>query len=145
MSVNYVALGKRIGYFRMQCGNITQEALASKINRSREFLAKIEKGTEHPSIATLVDIADALCISVDDLLIHNFYAVVISERKTIQCQDNLFIIILNAPQRSHLSLKGFFRRHISGHLIIGQHAFLLCHKVNFSRTIFSDIDFAAPS
>ena len=44
MSVNYVALGKRIGYFRMQCGNITQEALASKINRSREFLAKIEKG-----------------------------------------------------------------------------------------------------
>ena len=48
MSVNYVALGKRIGYFRMQCGNITQEALASKINRSREFLAKIEKGTEHP-------------------------------------------------------------------------------------------------
>ena len=63
MSVNYVALGKRIGYFRMQCGNITQEALASKINRSREFLAKIEKGTEHPSIATLVDIADALCIS----------------------------------------------------------------------------------
>ena len=64
MSVNYVALGKRIGYFRMQCGNITQEALASKINRSREFLAKIEKGTEHPSVATLVDIADALCISV---------------------------------------------------------------------------------
>ena len=53
MSVNYVALGKRIGYFRMQCGNITQEALASKINRSREFLAKIEKGTEHPSVATL--------------------------------------------------------------------------------------------
>ena len=66
MSVNYVALGKRIGYFRMQCGNITQESLASKINRSREFLAKIEKGTEHPSVATLVDIADALCISVDD-------------------------------------------------------------------------------
>lgn len=63
----------RIGYFRMQCGNITQEALASKINRSREFLAKIEKGTEHPSIATLVDIADALCISVDDLLIDSLH------------------------------------------------------------------------
>ena len=69
MSVNYAVLGKRIGYFRMQCGNITQEALASKINRSREFLAKIEKATEHSSVATLVNIADALCISVDDLLI----------------------------------------------------------------------------
>lgn len=60
-------------YFRMQCGNITQEALASKINRSREFLAKIEKGTEHPSVATLVDIADALCISIDDLLIDSLH------------------------------------------------------------------------
>lgn len=50
MSVNYVALGKRIGYFRMQCGNITQEALASKINRSREFLAKIEKAQNTPAL-----------------------------------------------------------------------------------------------
>ena len=57
----------------MQCGNITQEALASKINRSREFLAKIEKGTEYPSVATLVDIADTLCISVDDLLIDSLH------------------------------------------------------------------------
>ena len=40
---------------------------------------------------------------ISSLDIHNFYAVVISERKTIQCQDNFFIIILNAPQRSHLS------------------------------------------
>lgn len=58
---------------RIFADNITQEALASKINRSREFLAKIEKGTEHPSIATLVDIADALCISVDDLLIDSLH------------------------------------------------------------------------
>lgn len=50
MSVNYVALGKRIGYFRMQCGNITQEALASKINRSREFLAKIERARNTPAL-----------------------------------------------------------------------------------------------
>ena len=50
MSVNYVALGKRIGYFRMQCGNITQEALASKINRSREFLAKLKKAQNTPAL-----------------------------------------------------------------------------------------------
>ena len=97
MSVNYVALGKRIGYFRMQCGNITQEALASKINRSREFLAKIEKGTEHPSIATLVDIADALCISVDDLLIDSLhYSVSTSNtelhRLLLDCKGQLRLI-----------------------------------------------------
>lgn len=79
-------MGKRIGYFRMQCGNITQEALASKINRSREFLAKIEKGTEHPSVATLVDIADALCISVDNLLIDSLHYRVQEDDKMEQIQ-----------------------------------------------------------
>ena len=29
--------------------------------------------TEHPSVATLVDIADALCISIDDLLIDSLH------------------------------------------------------------------------
>ena len=71
MPVNYVALGKRIGYFRMQCVLISQEALASKINRSREFLAKGEKA-QNPSVA-LWSVYDALCISVDDLLIDSLH------------------------------------------------------------------------
>ena len=69
MSVNYVALGKRIGYFRMQCGNITQEALASKINRSREYIVQIENGTKVPSLSVLVKIANTLSVSADELLL----------------------------------------------------------------------------
>ena len=69
MSVNYVALGKRIGYFRMQCGNITQEALASKINRSREYIIQIENGTKVPSLSVLVKIANTLSVSADELLL----------------------------------------------------------------------------
>lgn len=72
MSVNRTSLGKRISFYRSK-SNLTQEVLAAKVNCSREFLAKIEKGTEHPSVATLVDIADALCISVDDLLIDSLH------------------------------------------------------------------------
>ena len=67
MSVNYVALGKRIGYFRMQCGNITQEALASKINRSREFLGKIEKGTKVVVIEDLISTGGSVIEVVDVL------------------------------------------------------------------------------
>ena len=69
MSVNYVALRKRIGYFRMQCGNITQEALASKINRSREYIVQIENGTKVPSLSVLVKIANTLSVSADELLL----------------------------------------------------------------------------
>ena len=109
MSVNYVALGKRIGYFRMQCGNITQEALASKINRSREFLAKIEKGTEHPSVATLVDIADTLCISVDDLLLDSLhYSVSTSNtelhRLLLDCNETEQEIIIHTARELKATL-----------------------------------------
>ena len=68
MSVNYVALGKRISYFRMQCGNITQEALASKINRSREFLAKIEKGEVDLAESKIREFAKALKVSPQELM-----------------------------------------------------------------------------
>ena len=118
MSVNYVALGKRIGYFRMQCGNITQEALASKINRSREFLAKIEKGTEHPSVATLVDIADALCISVDDLLLDSLhYSVSTSNtelhRLLLDCNETEQEIIIRTARELKATLVSLGIQHPS--------------------------------
>jgi len=93
----------------MQCGNITQEALASKINRSREFLAKIEKGTEHPSVATLVDIADALCISVDNLLIDSLhYSVLTSNtelhRLLLDCNETEQEIIIRTARELKATL-----------------------------------------
>ena len=57
MSVNCTSLGKRISFYRSK-SNLSQEALAAKINCSREHIVRIENGTKIPSISVLVEIAD---------------------------------------------------------------------------------------
>ena len=67
MSINCIALGKRICFYRLKF-NITQEKLAALTNCSREYIAYLESGTKTPSLPTLIDLANVLHISVDDLL-----------------------------------------------------------------------------
>ena len=54
MSVNCTSLGKRISFYRSK-SNLSQEALAAKINCSREHIVRIENGT--------------LSVSADELLL----------------------------------------------------------------------------
>lgn len=68
MTLDYGALGKRISFFRLK-KHITQEGLANELNLSRVFLSQIETGVQHPSIETVVSIANFLGVSVDDLLV----------------------------------------------------------------------------
>ena len=68
MSVNCTSLGKRISFYRSK-SNLSQEALAAKINCSREHIVRIENGTKIPSISVLVEIANTLSVSADELLI----------------------------------------------------------------------------
>lgn len=68
MPIDYPALGKRIAFFRNQ-SYLTQDDLADKLNMSRGFLARIETSSRHPSLETIVEIANALGISTDDLLV----------------------------------------------------------------------------
>ena len=65
MSINCIALGKRICFYRLKF-NITQEKLAALTNCSREYIGYLESGTKTPSLPTLIDV---LHISVDDLLV----------------------------------------------------------------------------
>lgn len=60
-------LGKQIKKYRKQTG-YTQEKLAVKINKSTVFISYIERGIKSPSLNTLVDIANALDISLDMLV-----------------------------------------------------------------------------
>ena len=70
MSINCIALGKRICFYRLKF-NITQEKLAALTNCSREYIAYLESGTKTPSLPTLIDLANVLHISVDDCLAKN--------------------------------------------------------------------------
>jgi len=63
-----VNLGKRIKEFRNKL-EISQDKLSKKANIPFSTLAKIESGyTPNPSMETLIKIADALEVSIDELV-----------------------------------------------------------------------------
>ena len=68
MAIDYEALGKRISNARKQIG-ITQEALGEQLNMTRKHISVIETAINRPSLDALVDIANALNVSADDLLV----------------------------------------------------------------------------
>ena len=57
MSVNRIALGKRISFYRLKF-SMTQEKLADLTNCSREYIAYLENGVKTPSLPILVDLAN---------------------------------------------------------------------------------------
>ena len=52
MSVNRIALGKRISFYRLKF-SMTQEKLADLTNCSREYIAYLENGVKAPHFANL--------------------------------------------------------------------------------------------
>ena len=63
-----INLGKRIKEFRAK-DKLSQDQLSKRANLPFSTLAKIESGyTSNPSMETLIKIADAFGVSIDDLL-----------------------------------------------------------------------------
>jgi len=70
MELDYKAIGKRIKIARIK-EELTQEALAEKVNISPTHLSNIENGTTRVSLSTIVNLANALRTTVDDFLCDN--------------------------------------------------------------------------
>lgn len=70
MAVNYALIGSRIKELRKTQG-LSQEALAAFSGLSSVFVSNIECNKKHPSLDTLLSIADALGVTVDALLAGN--------------------------------------------------------------------------
>lgn len=68
MAVDYDELGKRISNIRNRKA-LSQEELAEKTALSREYISRVESGRKGISIDSLVDIANILGCSTDDLLV----------------------------------------------------------------------------
>ncbi len=68
MPADYERLGDRIRFCRDSKG-ISQEALAEKTSLSRENINRFENASRRPGIDAIVDIANALGVSIEDLLI----------------------------------------------------------------------------
>ncbi len=70
MELDYKAIGKRIKIARINA-NMTQEQLCEKANVSPSHMSNIETGTTKVSLTMIVGIANALSVTVDDLLCDN--------------------------------------------------------------------------
>ncbi len=68
--LDYSSIGKRIKRLRLQ-KHMTQEALSEKIDISAKHLSNIENNNAHPSIETLVAIANILECSLDYFVLEN--------------------------------------------------------------------------
>jgi len=70
MILDYKAIGKRIKIARIRA-DLTQEKLAEIVNLSPSHLSNIETGTTKVSLLSIVNLANALSVTVDDLLCDN--------------------------------------------------------------------------
>lgn len=68
--MDYILLGKRIRDERL-LQRLTLEKLAERTDKSINFIGQIERGEGKPSLETMVDIANALGTTVDNLLQDN--------------------------------------------------------------------------
>jgi transcriptional regulator with XRE-family HTH domain len=60
-------LGKRIAAFRDAAG-ISQGGLAERIRSTPQWVSQLERGTRSPTVHTLVKLANALDVSLGELL-----------------------------------------------------------------------------
>ena len=68
MAIDYEKLGKRIKHFREQKG-ISQDELGNLVWVNNVHISNIETGKKAPSIDLLIELANALGISTEDLLV----------------------------------------------------------------------------
>ena len=68
MAIDYEELGKRIKHVREQKG-ISQDELGNFVWVNNVHISNIETGKKAPSIDLLIELANALGISTDDLLV----------------------------------------------------------------------------
>ena len=67
MELDYRAIGKRIKIERIKA-DLTQEKLAEMSGVSPTHMSNIETGTTRVSLTTMVAIANALCVTLDDFM-----------------------------------------------------------------------------
>ena len=102
MQLDYKAIGRRIKTARINA-NLTQEALADHIGLSTSHMSNIETGTTRVSLVTIVNLANALGVTVDDLLSDNIIRARIQLEQDLQellqdCDDYEIRIVRDVVQ-----------------------------------------------
>lgn len=67
MAIDCEGIGARIKYHRLK-NQLSQEQLAEKAELSNVYISYLERGERMPSLDAVINIANALNVSADDLL-----------------------------------------------------------------------------
>ena len=114
MSLNYQAIGRRIRNYR-KLRNIPQNLFAEMVGKSPTYMSYLENGSKHPSLETLLEVANILGVTPDMLLSDNLMnnnAVLSMEVQQLlrDCSDTeKRILIQNARE-----LKRILRENLGG-------------------------------
>lgn len=72
MELDYKAIGKRVQNARIRA-KMTQEQLSETVSMSTSHISNIETGSTKVSLTAIVNLANALSVTVDDLLCDNLF------------------------------------------------------------------------
>ncbi len=99
------SLGKRFQRLRKRV-NLTQEEVAEKLNITPQAVSKWENDVSAPDISVLVELADMLCVTVDELLGRQPQTVVAAEgqRKSIDSLMLKMKVLSGDGDKVHINL-----------------------------------------
>lgn len=114
MNIDSVSLGMRIRSIRTK-QNITLQVLADKVGVSVVFLSQVERGQNNGSLDTVVAIANALQVSIEELLVDSL---VVTNSKAddelsyllLDCKENESRIIIKNAENLKSLLKKYLQK-----------------------------------
>lgn len=109
MKLDYEAIGKRIKLARLKT-DMSQEVLADLVDISAAHMSNIETGKTNVSLKVLVRIANALEVSMDDLLCDNVIKAKVQFEKDLaeiigDCDDHEIRAIRDIAEAAKTSLR----------------------------------------
>lgn len=99
MTIDYFSIGARIKYYRTQ-RKLSQEELAQKADIGKPHVCRIEQGEAKPSLETLINIANALEISADELLVDN-----LTNSTSKRDGDDFYVLLDCSPEEATILVK----------------------------------------
>ena len=109
MELDYKAIGKRVKIARIKA-DMAQDYLANQVGISAAHMSNIETGKTRVSLTVIVNIANALAISMDDLLCDNVIKTKVQFEKDLaeivdDCDDYEIRIIRDVAEATKTSLR----------------------------------------
>lgn len=109
MSLNYYTIGQRIREIRKRCG-FSQAMLSELVDKSPTYISYIEGGSKSMSLETFVQIANALEVSTDLLLIDHLTSLSVAGNREVtkllaDCSDYETLVLLDTLKMLKIALR----------------------------------------